>query len=150
MSEATATPQVGDAIPAMVAEPGAVQLFQFSAATGNAHRIHYDADYSREREGYPGVLVQSHLHGCLLLRAVREDAGLQARVASFGWQNRGIALAGDRLTCGGRIKAVSRDGDSLRVEYELVEHNQRDEVCARGWASVVLPATSEERVDGQA
>ena len=29
-------------------------LFRYSAVTWNAHRIHYDADYSRERGGLPG------------------------------------------------------------------------------------------------
>ena len=29
-------------------------LFRFSALTYNAHRIHYDRDYVRDAEGYPG------------------------------------------------------------------------------------------------
>ena len=32
-----------------------VQVFRFSALTRNAHRIHYDADYARTDEGYPGL-----------------------------------------------------------------------------------------------
>lgn len=30
-------------------------LFRFSALTYNAHRIHYDRDYARDVEGYPGT-----------------------------------------------------------------------------------------------
>lgn len=37
-------------------------LFRYSALTFNGHRIHYDADYCREVEGYPGLVV----HGPLL------------------------------------------------------------------------------------
>ncbi|MEN3284563.1 MAG: hypothetical protein V7607_5703 [Solirubrobacteraceae bacterium] len=142
--------RVGDAIPELVAEPNTVQLFQFSAATSNAHRIHYDAGYAREQEGYPDVLVQSHLHGCLLLCAVRRAAGPQARLERFGWQNRGIAVPGDRLTCSGQVSAVERDGGLLRAHYELEERNQRGELCARAWATVAHRATPEGRVDGQA
>ena len=38
------------------------QLFRYSALTFNGHRIHYDRDYAREVEGYPGLVV----HGPLL------------------------------------------------------------------------------------
>lgn len=37
--------------------PGPVDLFRFSAVTFNAHRIHYDLDYVRNVEGYPGLVV---------------------------------------------------------------------------------------------
>jgi hypothetical protein len=39
--------------------PGPVNLFRFSALTGNPHRIHYDRVYAMEVEGYPG-LVGTH------------------------------------------------------------------------------------------
>ncbi len=39
-----------------------VLLFRYSALTLNGHRIHYDADYARDIEGYPGLVV----HGPLL------------------------------------------------------------------------------------
>jgi 3-methylfumaryl-CoA hydratase len=32
-------------------------LFRFSALTYNSHRIHYDRDYARDVEGYPGLLT---------------------------------------------------------------------------------------------
>ncbi|MCC6007197.1 MAG: acyl dehydratase [Rhodobacteraceae bacterium] len=37
-------------------------LFRYSALTFNGHRIHYDADYARQVEGYGGLVV----HGPLL------------------------------------------------------------------------------------
>jgi hydroxyacyl-ACP dehydratase HTD2-like protein with hotdog domain len=127
--------RVGDAIPELAVEPTTVQLFQFSAATGNAHRIHYDAAYARQ-EGYPEVLVQSHLHACFLLRAVRRAAGPDGRLERFGWQNRGIAIPGDRLVCTGRVANVAHDSSATRVDYELEERNARGDLCARAWATV--------------
>jgi 3-methylfumaryl-CoA hydratase len=41
--------------------PGAVDLFRFSAATFNSHRIHYDLPYARDVEGYPQLVVQGPL-----------------------------------------------------------------------------------------
>jgi len=38
-----------------------VLLFRFSALTYNAHRIHYDRDFARDTEGYPGLVVHGPL-----------------------------------------------------------------------------------------
>lgn len=39
-------------------QPSPVDLFRFSAATYNSHRIHYDRPYVTGVEGYPGLIVQ--------------------------------------------------------------------------------------------
>jgi 3-methylfumaryl-CoA hydratase len=52
-------------------------VFRYSALTFNGHRIHYDADYCREVEGYPDIVVQGPLIATLLLDlAVREGRTL--------------------------------------------------------------------------
>jgi 3-methylfumaryl-CoA hydratase len=42
-------------------------LFRYSALTFNGHRIHYDVDYARTVEGYPGLVVHGPLLATLLL-----------------------------------------------------------------------------------
>ena len=42
-------------------------LFRYSALSFNAHRIHYDLEYARSVEGYPGLLVHGPLLATLLL-----------------------------------------------------------------------------------
>ncbi len=64
----------GTAITPLVKHPSTVGLFRFSAMTWNAHRIHYDKAYA-QTEGYPDVLVQSHLHGSYLAQAVMDWGG---------------------------------------------------------------------------
>jgi 3-methylfumaryl-CoA hydratase len=62
-----------------VADPAAYQpgtpstrtLFQFSALTYNAHRIHYDRDYARDAEGYPDLVVHGPLQALYLAEAAR-------------------------------------------------------------------------------
>jgi hydroxyacyl-ACP dehydratase HTD2-like protein with hotdog domain len=134
----TSGPQVGDDLNEIVREPTSAQLFQFSAATWNTHRIHYDREFALQ-EGYPDVLVQSHLHACFLAQAALSTWGPAARLARIGWQNRGLAVPGDRLTVSGRVTGVELEGGELRAELELQEHNQRGELCVKGWATVVLP-----------
>lgn len=42
-------------------------LFRYSALTFNTHRVHYDADYARQVEGYADILVHGPLQATLLL-----------------------------------------------------------------------------------
>ncbi len=51
-------------------EPSSVLLFRYSALTFNGHRIHYDKDYCRDVEGYPGLVVHGPLIATMLLDLV--------------------------------------------------------------------------------
>jgi 3-methylfumaryl-CoA hydratase len=50
-------------------------LFRFSALTYNAHRIHYDRDYCRDVEGYPGLLTHGPLQALAMAEAARAASG---------------------------------------------------------------------------
>jgi 3-methylfumaryl-CoA hydratase len=62
-------------------------LFRFSALTYNAHRIHYDRDYCRDVEGYPGLLT----HGPLQAIAMAEAARAVGRTAYVSFEYRLVA-----------------------------------------------------------
>jgi hydroxyacyl-ACP dehydratase HTD2-like protein with hotdog domain len=128
------TVAVGDELGELIVAPTPITLFRFSALTWNPHRIHYDTPYAAT-EGYPGPLVQAHLHGSYLARLVVEWAGPRARLRNFGWQNRHYAVPGDTLRCTGTITKV----DGALVTCRLEEINQDGRVCAPGWATVELP-----------
>jgi len=132
------TPKPGDLIPETVWVPSEVQLFRFSAATVNPHRIHFDMPYASE-EGYDGVLVQSHLHACMLGKVALDWAGPGARIARIKWQNRRPAFVGDVLTCRGRVAEAESSEGRLSVSCELEITNQRGELCTPGW--ITLTAT---------
>jgi 3-methylfumaryl-CoA hydratase len=61
-------------------------LFRYSALTFNGHRIHYDLDYCREVEGYPGLVVHGPLLATLMLE-LAEDI-LPGPIASFAFRAR--------------------------------------------------------------
>lgn len=42
-------------------------LFRYSALTFNTHLIHYDRDYAKQHEGYPGLVVHGPLLATLLM-----------------------------------------------------------------------------------
>ncbi len=53
----------------LVGDP--VLLFRYSALIFNGHRIHYDLDYVRDEEHYPGLIVHGPLQTTLLLDLCR-------------------------------------------------------------------------------
>lgn len=53
--------------------PNSVMLFRYSALTFNGHRIHYDREYCKQHEGYPGLVVHGPLTATLLLELLREE-----------------------------------------------------------------------------
>ncbi|MFF5718193.1 mesaconyl-C4 CoA hydratase [Streptomyces buecherae] len=53
-------------------------LFRFSALTYNSHRIHYDVDYCRDEEDYPGLVVHGPLQALLMSQEARRTAGTPA------------------------------------------------------------------------
>ncbi len=134
----------GMTLPPLVKRPTAIQIFRFSAATWNAHQIHYNAAYAREQEGYPDILVQAHLHGCYLAEMVQAWIGGRGRLAKFGWQNRRAAVPGDELTCTGVVTRTYVERGSGFVECALEERNQHSELCAPGQALVSLPRLGED------
>jgi len=55
--------------------PDPVMLFRYSALTFNSHRIHYDLDYVRNVEGYPGLMVHGPLIATWLIDLATEMRG---------------------------------------------------------------------------
>jgi 3-methylfumaryl-CoA hydratase len=58
-------------------------LFRFSALTYNGHRIHYDRDYARDVEGYPGLLVHGPLQALAMAEAARARGGADHRFFEY-------------------------------------------------------------------
>jgi len=51
----------------LVVTPSTTLLFRYSALTFNGHRIHYDIDFCRDVEGYPGLVFHAPLLATLML-----------------------------------------------------------------------------------
>jgi 3-methylfumaryl-CoA hydratase len=54
-------------------------LFRYSALTFNGHRIHYDAPYATEAEGYEGLVVHAPIQATLLLNLAARTGGAPGR-----------------------------------------------------------------------
>lgn len=99
----------------------AAMMFRYSAVTFNAHRIHYDREYTRTQEGYPDILVQGQLSATLMLRDLLA-AVPDARPASFSFRGVQPVLCGERVHVEGKPREdggfdlwVRDDAGILRV-----------------------------------
>src|SRR6266581_8508791 len=62
--------------------PDNVLLFRYSAVTFNSHRIHYDADYVRDKEGYLDLVVNGGLMTLLLWEFATSKSGRELKSSS--------------------------------------------------------------------
>jgi hydroxyacyl-ACP dehydratase HTD2-like protein with hotdog domain len=128
----------GDALPTLTATVDERQLFFFSAATYNGHRIHYDKDWARTVEGYDDVIVQGPLQAALLARAVTDWIGGRGRLVEYAVQNRAIAFTGEELSFGGSVTG-KRLADNVGLVDLDITGRRDDTVLMPGTATVALP-----------
>lgn len=128
--------ETGYAIPLLTVTVTETQMFFFSAATYNGHRVHYDKEWARDVEGYDNVLVQGPLQAALLSRSLTDWVGGAGRLVSFSVQNRAIAYPGEELSFGGVVTAKS-DSEAL-VDLDIF-CRRGDDVLMPGSATVSLP-----------
>jgi hydroxyacyl-ACP dehydratase HTD2-like protein with hotdog domain len=125
-------------IPTLTVAVTETQLFFFSAATYNGHRIHYDKDWARDVEGYDNVLVHGPLQAALLSRSLTDWIGAAGRLVEFSVQNRAIAYPGQELVFGGVvIGKKSMDADAL--VYLDIACRRGEDILMPGNATVALP-----------
>ncbi|MBV8785513.1 MAG: acyl dehydratase [Mycobacterium sp.] len=125
---------VGEQMPTLTVTVDETQMFFFSAATYNGHRIHYDKEWANAVEGYDNVLVQGPLQAALLARAIGDWIGGRGRLVSFSVQNRAVAHPGEVLSFGGEItgKRLTDEGAGW-VDLDI---------AGRRHATVLMPGTA--------
>ena len=134
---------VGDEIGVLEVEVGRAQMFFFSAATYNGHRIHYDRGWAVDVEGYPDVLVHGPLQAALLARAVTDWIGGDGRLVRFAVQNRASAYPGERLRFVGVVRRTWTENGRGLVELAIRGEKGAGELLMPGTATVSLPRRAE-------
>lgn len=102
--------------------PTAPLLFRYSALTFNSHRIHYDAPYARDDEGYAGLVVHGPLTASLLLDLAARALGPN-RIKTFRFRGVAPVYAGVRLHLLAR-----QDGKSLN--FAVIDGAGREAMTA--------------------
>ena len=92
--------------------PTSTTLFRYSALTFNGHRIHYDADYCREVEGYRNLVIHGPLTATRLAGFAESVSG--ERLQSFSYRGVAPAILGDTITL-----HAARRGDRVQLQAVL-------------------------------
>jgi 3-methylfumaryl-CoA hydratase len=108
-------------------------LFRFSALTYNAHRIHYDRDYARDVEGYPGLLTHGPLQALTMAEAARA-AGWHDGDLSFDYR-----LLSPLFDYQGMVVSAGRDQETVVTAVRDLHGRQ----TAAGTLSTEKPAAQE-------
>lgn len=115
-------PPVPDGTLARDVSPDTRLLFRFSALTFNAHRIHYDRDYTREAEGYPGLLVHGPLLAMWLLAHACAHAEVpSSRVREFSYRSERPAFEGGALRLLAEGSGATRVAHVLRADGHIAQ-----------------------------
>ena len=113
--------QVGDELPVMRKSASEAELFLYSAASFNPHRIHYDRSYA-EYEGHEDIVVHGPLQGSWLTQFITDWAGPQARLVSVS----------------GVVSSIVETNGSVQIE---IEERKND-------GSLLMPARATVRLGG--
>lgn len=92
-------------IPEIVVTPDRMQIFMFSAATWNRHRIHYDKDAALD-EGLPDVVVQRSLIGNFFARLLTQWLGDTGDICELSWRVVTSVLPDVALRCAGQVLTI--------------------------------------------
>ena len=88
-------------------------LFRFSALTANAHRIHYDEQYTTQVEGFPALVVHGPLIAIYMSELARTEG--QRPVRSFEDRLKRPVFVGDPILAQGGMAA-----DGTTAELSVV------------------------------
>jgi len=104
--------------------PTATMLFRYSAVTFNGHRIHYDAPYAMQVEGYAGLVVHGPMIATLMCGAFQR-ANPDKRIMSMAYRGlrpltapHAFQLAG-RLTAPGVAQVWAEQDGTLAHQAEI-------------------------------
>ncbi|CCX05644.1 hypothetical protein FPQ18DRAFT_336168 [Pyronema domesticum] len=104
-------------------------LFRFSALTWNAHKIHLDKEFSRDKEGYRGLLCHGPLAVAMLMGLLERELAGAKRVKSFEYRCLAPLFVGETYKIAGKWKG----DDKVELWCETPEGG----FAVRGMAEVV-------------
>ncbi|KAK6510770.1 hypothetical protein TWF506_009866 [Arthrobotrys conoides] len=104
--------------------PSQQLLFRYSALTFNAHKIHFDTEYTQKVEGHKDLLVHGPLTLTFLLELLRNHMFTlenQYRVCDFQYRHIAPIYVGEKVHLYGRYLP-----DAPVPEQEIDDYNPRD------------------------
>lgn len=133
---APAEVSVGGAIAPLTRTVTQEQIRAYAVAAGDPNPIHTEPDVARAF-GFPAPIAHGMLTLAILTEAVAEWAGGYDRVASISVRFSKPLIAGDTITCTGRVTDVDVAGGTASLDLEALS-DRGDRVLTNGRATVRL------------
>jgi len=133
---ALSTVRVGDELAPLTRTVAQDQINAYAEASGDFNPIHVDADFARA-VGLPGTIAHGLLEMGILAEALSRWAGGADHLASLEVRFSKPLVAGDTITCTGRVVVVDEAEHVAALEVEAVS-NRGERVLTNGRAVVRL------------
>ena len=137
----------GDALPPLTKAISTAQMMMYGAATWDFMRIHYDADYARQR-GFPSAFVDGQMLGAFLAQLVVDWAGDPGALRRLSLRYRAFVYPGDTVTCQGHVTRLLIEGDEALAECEVAAANQHGDIVAGPALAIVALARRQDKPQG--
>lgn len=134
-------PRAGAQLPRQQRTYGNLEVFLFSAATWNAHRVHYDRQYAVETEGHTDLLVQGPLQAVHIFQAVATAFGAAARLKDLQYRHLAPLHIGEPAVICGEVVEVDEARHEATVEVWM-QHEASGQRTTQGRAVVAFGGTS--------
>ena len=109
----------------------------FAAATAEFVDIHYDRAFAQS-VGLPDTIIQGWYKTATIAQMLKDWVGDGTALKRLTVQHRGMDLAGNTLTAGGKVIKVSQEDGGKRVECEVWIDNQHGQRTVTGTAALVI------------
>jgi hydroxyacyl-ACP dehydratase HTD2-like protein with hotdog domain len=126
-------------LPALTKGPITIRyLAMFAVATAEFVDIHYDRDFAQSI-GLPDVIIQDLYKTAIIAQMLKDWVGNGDAVRRLTVQHRGMDIAGNTLTAGGKVTRTSQQHNGQLTECQVWVENQHGQRTTVGTASLVIP-----------
>jgi len=129
----------GQEIPPLEKQVHMINLLMYLGTVWLTDRIHFDHLYATEHRGLPGAVAPGNMGVDYYTHFLSSWAGEKGELHKLSIQYRSFMVAGDTLSCGGRIISKYMKEGKGYVELELWINNEKGINCAPGKSVVELP-----------
>lgn len=135
---------VGRRLPDLERRITLTDMVAYAGATWDWHRMHYDQEYTREKQ-LPAPVVDGQVFGALLVAQLQDHFGPDSFVQELSFRFAGLVFAGESVRCESTVSAV--EGTRVEIDCRVVaiaaDGHERPAVAPAS-AVVRLPAAEAE------
>jgi acyl dehydratase len=137
--------EVGQVLPPLTKGPLTIKdLVKFGVATHDYSEIHFD-EVAAHTRGLPAPVVHGPLKAAFLAQMLTGWAGPDGGLKRLSCQYRRMDVAGETITCLGKVTGKSAEDHQGIVECEIWTENSTGEITTRGTAVLALPRRARSR-----